>query len=217
MGVSRNTTEGAYEQLVAEGYLARRVGSGTFVASCLPGRPLGARPGLRPAAAAGSSRGLSERGRALARSLTCNDPLSVRAFGAGFPALDEFPADLWRRLTSRRLRLAGRRSSVTASRVSAAARGDRPLSFGIAQRALPARRRRRPDELPRYTSRGHGPRPGTRCRRESSFPGRTPPSNRQARATRHPGGRRGSPGRTGNDARDARLAYVTPSRNTRRA
>jgi GntR family transcriptional regulator/MocR family aminotransferase len=107
MGVSRNTTEGAYEQLVAEGYLARRVGSGTFVESCLPGRPIGAGPILRPSPAAGSSRGLSERGRALARSLTCNDPLSVRAFGAGFPALEEFPSDLWRRLTSRRLRLAG--------------------------------------------------------------------------------------------------------------
>lgn len=107
MSVSRNTTEGAYEQLVAEGYLSRRVGSGTFVASSLPGRPLGARSGFRPPAAAETPRGLSARGRSLSRSLTCNDPLSVRAFGAGFPALDEFPAELWRRLTSRRLRLAG--------------------------------------------------------------------------------------------------------------
>ena len=108
MSVSRNTTEGAYEQLVAEGYLSRKIGSGTFVASCLPARPIGARRAGRPAPVSVSPpRGLSSRGRALARSLTCNDPLSVRAFGAGFPALDEFPAALWRRLTARRLRASG--------------------------------------------------------------------------------------------------------------
>ncbi|HWC66263.1 MAG TPA: PLP-dependent aminotransferase family protein, partial [Thermoanaerobaculia bacterium] len=107
MSVSRNTTEGAYEQLVAEGYLSRRIGSGTFVASCLPARPLGARAGRPGPLAATSPRGLSERGRALARSLTCSDPLSVRAFGAGFAALDEFPSALWRRLTARRLRASG--------------------------------------------------------------------------------------------------------------
>ena len=111
MSVSRNTTEGAYEQLVAEGYLSRRIGSGTFVASCLPGRPLGVlrSGGGRPApvTAATPPRGLSSRGRALGRALTCSDPLSVRAFGAGFPALDEFPAALWRRLTARRLRASG--------------------------------------------------------------------------------------------------------------
>ena len=103
MSVSRNTTEGAYEQLVAEGYLSRRIGAGTFVASCLPARPLGAARAARRAPAV-PTRGLSARGRALARCLTCSDPQSVRAFGAGFAALDEFPAALWRRLTARRLR-----------------------------------------------------------------------------------------------------------------
>jgi GntR family transcriptional regulator/MocR family aminotransferase len=107
MGVSRNTAEGAYEQLVAEGYLSRRIGSGTFVASSLPGRPVGAARRLAPVRAAAPPRGLSSRGRALAHSLTCSDPLSIRAFGAGFPALDEFPAALWRRLTARRLRASG--------------------------------------------------------------------------------------------------------------
>ena len=107
MRVSRNTTEGAYEQLVAEGYLSRRVGSGTFVASSLPGRPLGASAVRRAATGSASSPGLSARGRALARSLACSDPRAIRAFGAGFPALDEFPSALWRRLTARRLRMAG--------------------------------------------------------------------------------------------------------------
>ena len=107
MRVSRNTTEGAYEQLVAEGYLSRRVGSGTFVASCLPGRPRGAGAARRSPLASGPSPGLSARGRSLARSLACSDPRAIRAFGAGFPALDEFPSDLWRRLTARRLRTAG--------------------------------------------------------------------------------------------------------------
>ncbi len=105
--VSRNTAEGAYEQLVAEGYLTRRIGSGTFVASCLPGRPLGAPARAVPVRAAAPPRGLSSRGRALARYLACNDPLSIRAFGAGLPAFDEFPAELWRRLTARRLRASG--------------------------------------------------------------------------------------------------------------
>ena len=107
MNVSRNTTEGAYEQLVAEGYFSRRIGSGTFVASSLPHRPVGLRPGVRYPAAAPASRGLSARGRTLARSVVCGDPVAVRAFGAGIPALDAFPFELWRRLIARRLRSAG--------------------------------------------------------------------------------------------------------------
>ena len=36
LGVSRNTVLGAYEQLLAEGYLEGRVGSGTYVCGHLP-------------------------------------------------------------------------------------------------------------------------------------------------------------------------------------
>src|SRR6476646_1092781 len=36
LGVSRNTVMGAFDQLLAEGYLEGKVGSGTYVARVLP-------------------------------------------------------------------------------------------------------------------------------------------------------------------------------------
>ena len=36
LGISRNTAAGAFDQLLAEGYLEGRVGSGTYVARALP-------------------------------------------------------------------------------------------------------------------------------------------------------------------------------------
>src|SRR4051812_18687450 len=36
LAVSRNTVAGAFEQLLAEGYLEGRVGSGTYVAASIP-------------------------------------------------------------------------------------------------------------------------------------------------------------------------------------
>src|SRR3979411_3415373 len=36
LGCSRNTVLGAFEQLIAEGYLEGRIGSGTYVANILP-------------------------------------------------------------------------------------------------------------------------------------------------------------------------------------
>src|SRR5690242_5293763 len=38
LGVARNTVDDALSQLVADGYVMRRRGAGTFVASCLPER-----------------------------------------------------------------------------------------------------------------------------------------------------------------------------------
>ncbi|WP_044252756.1 GntR family transcriptional regulator, partial [Chondromyces apiculatus] len=45
LGVSRNTVMTAFEELLAEGYLVGRVGSGTFVAGELPERALGVEGG----------------------------------------------------------------------------------------------------------------------------------------------------------------------------
>src|SRR5438067_1037548 len=36
LGISRNTAAGAFDQLLAEGYLEGKVGSGTYVAGSLP-------------------------------------------------------------------------------------------------------------------------------------------------------------------------------------
>ncbi len=54
LGVSRAVTQGAYDQLHAEGWIAGRVGSGTYVADLVPLARATARPPRRTAAAAGS-------------------------------------------------------------------------------------------------------------------------------------------------------------------
>ena len=45
-GVSRNTVVGAYDQLLAEGYVTGTVGSGTYVSTVLPDELLSARAAL---------------------------------------------------------------------------------------------------------------------------------------------------------------------------
>lgn len=107
LGVSRNTTEEAFSQLEAEGYLVRRVGDGTYVA--LPDSPA---PPPRPRAGgpvrSPGSRSLSARGRAIAGAGACPEPTVPRPFAAGLPALEAFPFDTWSRLLARRLRRSGR-------------------------------------------------------------------------------------------------------------
>lgn len=105
LGISRNTAMGAYLQLLAEGYLEGKVGSGTFVAGSLPDDMLGPRAAVgrkeNLPAAAGS--GLSRRGELLARTQTSTvgDLGRPRAFRPGVPALDEFPNGVWRRISNR--------------------------------------------------------------------------------------------------------------------
>ena len=104
LGVSRNTVMGAFLQLLAEGYLEGRVGSGTYVADSLPDDLLRAetREGRRPERTR-SGRGLSRRGEVLAstRASTARDRGAPRAFRPGVPALDEFPLRVWGRLAGR--------------------------------------------------------------------------------------------------------------------
>ena len=106
LGASRNTVLAAFGQLLAEGYLAGRVGAGTTVASTLPETLLRAhveaagagRPGRRPR--------LSRRGVLLVgtRVTTTRTPALARPFRPGLPGLDLFPFDLWARLVARRWR-----------------------------------------------------------------------------------------------------------------
>ena len=91
-GISRKTAEEAYAQLEREGYVDRRVGSGTYV-SALP------LPKKRAARLEGR-RTLSGRGRKAGASMACVEPLVVRPFAAGLPALDEFPLQTWQRLVA---------------------------------------------------------------------------------------------------------------------
>ncbi|HSF39843.1 MAG TPA: PLP-dependent aminotransferase family protein, partial [Thermoanaerobaculia bacterium] len=108
LGVSRNTTEEAFSQLEAEGYLVRRVGDGSYVAlPDSPARPAPSRPG-RGAVRSKAARSLSARGQTIATTSACAEPTVPRPFSAGLPALEAFPFETWSRLLTRRLRRSGR-------------------------------------------------------------------------------------------------------------
>ena len=110
LNISRNTVLNAYRQLLAEGYLEGREGSGTFVASILPETFLVASHHTTPKIArphpAESPRPIfSERAKAqIAVSQGPTGGKSPRPFLAETPALDAFPYKLWSRLIVRQAR-----------------------------------------------------------------------------------------------------------------
>ena len=110
-GLARGTVVRVFEQLISEGYLEARVGSGTSVNRKLPDDFFRA-PAKHQAATKAAVRGsLSERGKRLAVSpfLALTPPQRrSRAFCANHPSVSHFPLELWGRLGSRRLRLASR-------------------------------------------------------------------------------------------------------------
>jgi GntR family transcriptional regulator / MocR family aminotransferase len=104
LGLSRNTVVGAFEQLVAEGYLQGALGSGTYVARELPDEALHAQPPSPVTGKTGRREPrLSARGRMLTRNLV---PWLLhitlpRPFRSGIPALDHFPYETWTRIVTR--------------------------------------------------------------------------------------------------------------------
>lgn len=109
LGVSRNTVLDAVGQLVAEGYLEARQGSGTYVTGHLPDELLKAHANGNAVAKPGSvKRTVSRRGELLASMEFTprrhTNPNYV--FTIGMPAVDEFPFDVWSRLMSRHYRRA---------------------------------------------------------------------------------------------------------------
>ena len=101
LGISRNTALAAIDQLVSEGYLETRRGSGCTVARHLPD----ARPAQLPArdVASPAAPRLSKRGRSLAET-----PRAYSGQGAwhpcfvpGLPDSSDFPFALWARLLAR--------------------------------------------------------------------------------------------------------------------
>jgi GntR family transcriptional regulator/MocR family aminotransferase len=104
LSVSRTTVTVAYERLTAEGYLASRVGSGTFVAAPPNPRPS---PGRRPTTAA----------QPVARWRDVEDPLWMEPhpiaydFSIGSPDPTLFPLETWRRLIAGELRGGVRQSA----------------------------------------------------------------------------------------------------------
>lgn len=116
--VSRNTVLGAYEQLLSEGYLEMRPGSGTYVARDLPDLPPErARDGSRPAAPkpepapqhlARRAETLidSENSRRFVRDVIENSPWAP-CFTPGLPDCSDFPFAAWSRLLAKTWREPG--------------------------------------------------------------------------------------------------------------
>jgi len=101
LGLSRNTLLAAYDQLVAEGYLASAFGSGTYVSDTAP-------PARETTASSHGKNAppaplLSSRGAQLVREAAAHD-LQWGAFVPGVPDVTLFPHLIWARLQSRRWR-----------------------------------------------------------------------------------------------------------------
>jgi GntR family transcriptional regulator/MocR family aminotransferase len=103
LSVSRNTITGAFDQLLAEGYIVGRVGAGSYVSDDLPEDALSARTtdGSANLRAHPRERGLSTRGRRLANLRKAGRGVTSAAFTPGLPDLDAFPFDVWSRLMSK--------------------------------------------------------------------------------------------------------------------
>lgn len=114
-GISRNTVEAALSQLQAEGFVVRRVGSGSWISDRIPDRllrPMRFRQSDGRAArrddrrvAAGQpppgARRLSARGVELTVDLADSGAEEGLLFAPCVPALDALPLDSWKRIAAR--------------------------------------------------------------------------------------------------------------------
>ena len=103
--VARASVVSAYEQLLAEGYLDGRVGSGTYISADLP-EPLERRPVTRGGAAARQPQ-LPAPALRLERMRQATGESETRPFAMGRCRLDASTAEAWRRLSQRALRTVG--------------------------------------------------------------------------------------------------------------
>ena len=108
LGISRTTVMTAFDQLLAEGYVYGKVGSGTYVAADLPDELLHL-PGKmeRTPQVLSRNRRLSQRGHVLATASVSptrywKEGSRVQPLRYGQPALDRFPFDTWVKLLARR-------------------------------------------------------------------------------------------------------------------
>ena len=96
----------AYEQLLAEGYLSGKVGSGTFISSDLP-EPVEGRTSQRGATRAGKPPRLSARARTLHDVVESTAASDVRPFAMGRCRVDTRTLNAWRTLSHRAARSLG--------------------------------------------------------------------------------------------------------------
>jgi GntR family transcriptional regulator/MocR family aminotransferase len=107
--ISRLPVLNAYSQLLAEGYFESRVGSGTFIASSLPGRTKAQITKYAPSASRGN-RPISRHAAALPPYERPSWAEHLGPFQVGQPDLYKFPIELWLKLVARY----SRRMRVTA-------------------------------------------------------------------------------------------------------
>src|SRR5690554_6947129 len=97
LGVSRDTVEAAYSQLHAEGFIERRIGSGSFVSE-MTQRPPGRGQARRHRPPRNQAPNLGERGTAIFQGGGVRDFWVPRPFAPGVPETRGFPLQTWERL-----------------------------------------------------------------------------------------------------------------------
>jgi GntR family transcriptional regulator / MocR family aminotransferase len=107
--ISRMPVLGAFDQLLAEGYLETFVGAGTCVARSIPEDTLSpsatkARKGVQETAEKRGPRRMSRRGVALTHVPAQSWLDNLGAFRVSLPALDHFPIGVWSKLVARHSR-----------------------------------------------------------------------------------------------------------------
>jgi GntR family transcriptional regulator/MocR family aminotransferase len=98
LGVSRLPVLTAYDQLLHEGYLEGRIGSGTFVSAAIPDDL------LAPPQSLGGGAPPARVPRGIRAAPRPRDEGGLGPFRMSLPALDRFPHSAWARLVARRAR-----------------------------------------------------------------------------------------------------------------
>lgn len=96
LGVSRDTVEAAYAQLHSEGFIERRVGSGSFVST--QAKLFKKRHSIRKLQTTPSAIKLSQRGTSIYQSGGLREFSNPRPFAPGVPETHRFPIQIWERL-----------------------------------------------------------------------------------------------------------------------
>lgn len=108
LSISRLPVLMAYEQLLHEGYLEGRIGSGTYVCAAPPDRMLRATEAIEhrqaPRRNAAARVGTRRRGARAERVTPGRSDGGIRPFRMSLPALDQFPLTIWSRLVARHAR-----------------------------------------------------------------------------------------------------------------
>lgn len=101
IGCSRNTVIAAYEQLLAEGYVEARIGSGTVVADTLPNfMPEKNQQTFSQAAYHAMPRQLSSRGKKLTHAPS-DQHFEIQEFIVGANDFSDFPYKLWQKFQTK--------------------------------------------------------------------------------------------------------------------